>query len=136
MFYFLVPFLTGILAYSWLPDESFNPDRHIAIAQHTICEDRDNGQRCGEIYDIWKDKRSGNIFSIADFEDHRRSESTRMMITWFLYGLIGCSFYGYKRAKVDGRRFMTEMGKAILVNIAVTGYMYIQNEATNNRIFR
>jgi hypothetical protein len=134
--YFVVPFLTGILVYNWLPDESFDSDHHIALAQHTVCEDRDEGQRCGEVYDIWKDKKTGKIYRLTDFEDHRRSETNRMALTWFFYGLIGCSFYAYKKSKVDGKRFITEMGKAMLVDFFVTAYMYIQNEATNDRILR
>jgi len=73
--YLVVTFFTGILAYNWLPDESFDPEHHVALVQHTVCEDRDEGQRCGEVYDIWKDKKTGTVFNFIDFEGHRRSET-------------------------------------------------------------
>src|SRR5258707_1244149 len=34
--YLLVPTITGLLAYNWLPNEVYNPERHQLIASHDL----------------------------------------------------------------------------------------------------
>lgn len=116
--FFLFPIFTGLLAYHWLPNESFDENQHIMISSHEVCDGGDV-EKCGEMADEWKDRDTGKIYSRADFAIHRDSERWRMLYVWFGYGLIGCFFYGYARWRDNKNVFFEAFGKAICINIAV-----------------
>jgi membrane associated rhomboid family serine protease len=129
--YILVPIITGILAYNWLPNEVYNPEHHELIASHQISDDEG---RTGTVYDVWKDKKTRRIFRLEDFEEHRRSESVRMTYTWFMYGLLGCAFFAFRQSRIAGKKFTVALAQAMAVNLAVALFTYIGLEATNDRI--
>jgi hypothetical protein len=128
--YLLVPLFTGLLAYNWLPHESYSPERDELIAAHEISDD----EKTGTVYDAWKDKKTGRVYTLAEFEDHRRSESKRMGYTWFGYGIIGCAFFAFRQFRLAGKKFVVSFMQAMAVNIAIALFMYFNSEATNNRI--
>jgi hypothetical protein len=129
--YLIIPIVTGLLAYNWLPNESYNPDVHQLIASHEVSDDEG---RTGTVYDVWKDKKTGRIFRLEDFEEHRRAESVRMAYTGFMYGLIGCAFFGFRQSQRREKKFVVSFGQATAVNLAFALYSYFSSEATNNRI--
>jgi hypothetical protein len=129
--YLVIPIVTGLLAYNWLPNESYNSDVHQLIASHEVSDDEG---RTGTVDDIWKDKKSGRIFRLEDFEEHRRGEFVRMAYTGFMYGLIGCAFFGFRQSQRKGKKFVVSFGQATAVNLAFALYTYFSAEATNNRI--
>jgi hypothetical protein len=120
--YLIVPLITGLLAYNWLPDEAYNPGRHLLIKSHEISDDEG---RTGTVYDVWKDKKTGRVFRQEDFEDHSRSESVRMTYTWFMYGLIGCAFFAFRQSRFVGKKFTVALAQAIGVNLVVCLFCYI-----------
>jgi hypothetical protein len=129
--FLVVPIITGLLAYNWLPNESYNPALHQLIASHEISDDEG---RTGTVYDEWKDKKTGRMFRLEDFEEHRRAESLRMAYTSFMYGLIGCAFFGFRQSGREGKKFVVSFGQAAAVNLAFAINSYFSSEATNNRI--
>ena len=128
--YVLVPLLTGLLAYNWLPHESYSPERDELLASHEISD----GEKTGTVCDAWKDKATGRVYTISEFESHRRSESKRMGYTWFAYGLIGCAFFAFRQVRFSDKRFVFSFLQAMSVNVAVALFTYFDLEATNNRI--
>jgi len=128
--YLIVPLFTGLLAFNWLPNESYSPERDQLISSHQITD----GEKTGTVYDVWKDKRTGQIFRLSDFEQHRRSESVRMAYTWFAYGLIGCTFFAFRQSRFAGKKFIFSFGQAAIVDLIIAIFTYFSLEATNNRI--
>jgi hypothetical protein len=120
----VLPIFTGLLAYNWLPNESFNEEKHEMISSHEVCEGEEN-QHCGEMADEWKDKRTGEIYTREDFAWHRRAERFRLLYTDFGYGLVGCFFFGYARSREKDGVFFEAFGKAVCINIAVSLFLYL-----------
>jgi hypothetical protein len=130
--YLLVPLFTGLLAYDWLPGEAYSAKRDQLIASHEVSD----GEQSGIVFDVWKNKKTGTIYRLADFEEHRRSESQRMAYTWFGYGIIGCVFFAFRQSRFAGKRFIVSFTQALAVNIGIALFTYFQQEATNNRIIQ
>ena len=120
--FLLVPLFTGILAYNWLPNKSYDPDRDEMLSSHEVCQS-DPGP-CGDMADVWRDKKTGRIFSRAQFAAHRHQEATRMAVASFAYGLIGCFAFAYFRRHQDKDAFFKYLGVAICVNLAVAIYTF------------
>ena len=76
------------------------------------------------------------VYTIDEFEEHRRSESTRMAYKDFAYGIIGCAFFAFRQFRLSGRSFVVSFMQAMAVDIAISVFMYFSSEATNNRIVR
>lgn len=117
-----LPILTGLLAYRWLPNESFDEKRHELVAGHEV---GDRFQDHGISADIWKDKKTGEIFTPARFAEHRKMEARRMAVTWFGYGLVGCLFFAWVGALKGQGRFFVAFGKAVALNLVIAGYMFL-----------
>jgi hypothetical protein len=128
----VVPLSTGILAYNWLPHESYRPDRDELLSSHEVTDE----DRTGTVYDEWKDKKSGTVYTIMDFEQHRRSEAKRLFWTWFCYGLIGCFFFAFRQHRLSDKKFVVSLVKALAVNLIIALGCYITQQATNDRIIR
>ncbi len=132
--FIIIPVVTGILAYHWLPNESpMLPGGQVLkpyeiLESHEACQDTDGGSRCETVADIWKNTETGNTYTKADFQSHRISERNRMTTVWFLYGLIGCIFFAgtqhYKK-----KDFFKYFGIAIAVNLAIAAFTYISSNA-------
>jgi hypothetical protein len=114
-----VPLFTGLLAYHWLPNEGFDKERHESLESHEVSD----GDRIGDVVDVWRDRQSGRIFSRVDFATHKRRESKRMAVAWFLYGLIGSFVFAFTRW-AKGRNFSRAFGIATLVNLASAAYTW------------
>ncbi len=130
--FILVPMFSGLLAYDWLPHESYNPETDRLIASHEVTV----GDKTGEVYDAWQNKKTGAVYRIENFERHRRAESGRMAYTWFMYGLVGCAFYAFRQYKFAEKKFTVAFAQALAVDIVVALYTYFDLEATNDRIIR
>lgn len=100
------------------------------IASHEITDDEG---RTGTVNDVWKDRKTGRVFRLEEFEGHRRSESVRMTYTWFMYGLIGCAFFAFRQSRLAGKKFTVALVQAIAVNLAAL-FTYTGLEGTNDRI--
>src|SRR5271166_5352798 len=59
--FFLLPFFTGILHYHFLPNEYYDEKRHELLESHEKCQDVP--YRCADIADLWRDKKTGEVFS-------------------------------------------------------------------------
>ncbi len=49
--YLVIPIVTGLLAYNWLPNESYNPAVHELIASHEVSDDEGRTEQftmCGK----------------------------------------------------------------------------------------
>jgi hypothetical protein len=110
-----LPIFTGWLAYDWLPNESYDAGKHELLESH----EEEHGGRIGDVADLWRDKRTGEVFARGDFEEHRRREARRMAAVCFAYGLIGCFFYALVRSAQKRSSFYEAFGIAVLVNVAV-----------------
>jgi hypothetical protein len=106
--YLVIPIVTGLLAYNWLPNESYNPAVHELIASHEVSDDEG---RTRTVYDVWKDKKTGRIFRLENFEEHRRAESGRMAYTGFMYGLIGSAFFAFSQSRLRGKNCLCHSGR-------------------------
>ena len=119
--YILVPIFTGLLAYSWLPNESYNPKRHEllqGIEVGTRYEDH------GVKPEMWRDRATGKVFAPELFSEHRQRESRRLAATWFAYGLIACLVYAWQTWFKSGEQFFSAFGRSVAVNLLVAGYIF------------
>jgi hypothetical protein len=128
----VVPLSTGILAYNWLPHESYRPDRDELLNSHEVTDE----DRTGTVYDAWRDKKTGAVYTIVDFEQHRRSEAKRLFWTWFFYGLIVCFFFAFRQHRLSDKKFVVSLVKALVVNLVIALGSYITQQATNDRIIQ
>jgi hypothetical protein len=120
---FLIPFFTGILNYQFLSNEYYDEKRHDLLESHERCQDAP--YRCAEIADLWRDKKTGEIFSPDDFAAHKRGEAIRIAIVSFAYGLIGCFAFGYFNRRESEHAFFKYLGMAVCVNTAVAVLFFL-----------
>jgi hypothetical protein len=114
--YVALPIFTGWLAYRWLPNESYDQQKHELLESH---EEEDGNDRTGEVADVWKDRETGKIYSREMFEQHVRQEARRMAIAWFAYGLIGCFVFAFSSVATRRTSFAVAFGRALLVDLAI-----------------
>jgi hypothetical protein len=119
--YVLFPIFSQILAYDWLPNEYFDENRHEAIKTVDMC---DGNGRCGDKHLVWKDKKTGEVFSVGDFVDHRHSEKIRMALADAVYALLGCCLFAYMNATKEDGSFHRNFGKAAIVASAIVAFQY------------
>ncbi len=120
--YFLLPILTGLLAYHWLPNEDYDANRHNLLASHEVCVD---WGRCADKKDAWADKRTGEVFTPADFDEHRKSEAIRMASADVFYALVGCFMFAYLNATHGDGSFHRNLGQAVCVAAAIVGFLFL-----------
>lgn len=125
----MLPVLTGLLAYDWLPNQAFDDRRHQILSSHEVCQDVGETEKCGEMIDAWNDTASGQTYTRQQFAAHRRAERWRMLYADFGYGLIGCLFFGYARSRGNGSAFFASFGKAVMVNVVAAAVMFLMAEA-------
>lgn len=123
----ILPIFTGWLAYDWLPNEAFNERKHEMLSSHEVCHDVGEVEKCGDMVDVWRDKETGRIYKRQEFATHRQAERWRMLYADFSYGLIGCLFFSFGRWREDRNSFFSAFGKAVCVNIAIVGVMFLMS---------
>lgn len=114
LIYICLPLFTGFLSYNWLSQE-YDERNHILLSSHSV-ECGPNGLNSCDSPDSWKDRNTGKIYHSSEFKAHRRSESIRIAILTFLYGLIGCAFYAWDEKKGSSRSFKELFKEALFVN--------------------
>jgi hypothetical protein len=72
--YIVVPLLTGVLQYHWLPNESFDERHQIMLESREVEDQNDNPV---EVPGVWEDKETGAVYSYEGFRHHRHSEAVR-----------------------------------------------------------
>jgi len=86
-----IPIFTGFLRYE--PDANeYDDRRHQAIETKDV-ECGPEGLISCERVDVWRDLKSGKIFQLSQFKNHRRLEAFRIATLSFLYGIIACIFH-------------------------------------------
>ena len=124
--FIIIPLVTGLLSYHWLPNESpllssgeVVPPNEV-ISSHEECL---TDSSCETVADVWRDTITGKTYTHDDFISHKSNERNRMALAWFCYGLIACFFIAgvahYKK-----KEFINSFGVAIFVNIAIALYIY------------
>jgi hypothetical protein len=120
--YIALPIFTGWFAYDWLPNESFDEQRHVLLEAHEVSN---RWTDYGEIPDMWRDIATGITYTPSTFAKHRNSEAKRIAVTWFAYGILGCFFFAYVCTAEKRYSFYEAFGKAALVNLALATYAFI-----------
>ena len=118
----VIPISTGVLAYKWLPHESYNPKYDELIEGHGV----DDGERTGTMADAWVDTSTGIVYTRAQFEPHQRDEAKRMALVWFGYGLIGCAFFAFRQTHLKQKRYTTAFAQAVLVDFVLSLVAYFR----------
>jgi hypothetical protein len=121
MVFILLLMGTGLLAYHWLPNESFDAKRHTVLESHEVCHG--DPEVCGEKADVWKERVTGRVYSRSDFAKHREAEGIRLAGADFLYGMVGCLFFAYMRSREAAGVFFSAWGKAICINCLLVAMM-------------
>jgi hypothetical protein len=122
MVFILLPMGTGLLAYHWLPNESFDAKRHTVLESHEVCHG--DPEVCGDKADVWEDRVTGRVYSRGDFAKHREAEQRRIAGADFLYGMVGCLFFAYMRSREAAGVFFSALGKAICINCLLVAIMW------------
>jgi len=117
--YIALPLFTGILAYHWLPNESYDEKRHILLENREVMDANDNPV---DAPSAWADKKTGTVYTYEQFRNHRHSEAIRSAFVWFGYGLIGCVVASYRNRK---HGFWKAFKIAMLVDCVLAGYIFI-----------
>jgi hypothetical protein len=120
----LLPGINLWLAYDWLPNESFDKEKHELLESHLV--DGPNNE-VGEVADIWRDKKTGTVFSRADFLQHRKQEKWRTTTVQFFYGSVGCFAFAIIRRYRNDRLFFEAFGQAMLVNLAFAAFRWLES---------
>jgi hypothetical protein len=108
--FIILPIVTGILSYRWLPNESYDQRKHVLLQSETD----DEGERAM----VWRSKTTGSVYTRAQFASHAREEARRIALRSFAYGLLGCLFFAAARHFRHGRRFALSLRNALLVDVA------------------
>lgn len=124
LFYFVLPVGTGLLAYQWLPNENYDYRNHELLNSHSESVGPE-GLTSAEVPDRWRNDESGEVFTPAMFYKHRAHEAQRLLVVWFGYGLIGCLFYAYSKARAGRGLFMAALISALIVNSALAAFVYL-----------
>ena len=122
--YFLIPILTGILAYDWLPNEHFNPILHNSVLSGESC---DSINSCHEEYYEWTNKLTGETYTPGDFSEHRHAEAFRLATIDLFYMIVGCSILAYLYARVRDGSFFNILSKATFVAVIVDIFYFAHN---------
>jgi len=86
-----IPIFTGFLRYE--PDQNEYDERKHQVVETQDVECGPEGLNSCERVEVWKDLKSGKIFQLSQFKNHRRLEAFRIAVLSFLYGLIACIFH-------------------------------------------
>jgi hypothetical protein len=127
--FFLLP-VTGILQplqqHQSLPNE-YDEKRHELLTSHRVCETDAAGMQhnCAEIADAWRDKKSGERFTRADFAVHRREGAARAAVVAFAYGLIGCFAFAYFHRDEGEHSFYKYLGMTVCADLALAFYGFL-----------
>lgn len=121
--FIILPFVTGIFHYSFLPNEYYDQKIHDLLASHQVCND-DNG-KCGDLYDAWKRKDTGEIFTRDQFEEHRWQEAYRVAPLVFIYGMIGCFAFAYFNRHESENAFFKHLGITVCLNVGICVFLFI-----------
>jgi len=120
--YILLPIFTGWLAIQPLPNE-YDESKHELLKSHAV-ECGPEGLLSCEAPDVWRDKETGKIYTSEQFTEYHRHEGTRIGITAFSYGLIGCLFFAYGRVVKKRESFLKGFDRAVLINVIVSLLIY------------
>ena len=118
-----LPIFFGFLSYRWLPQE-YDERNHILIESHSI-ECGPEGFNSCEEPTIWKDRKTGEVYKASDFKSHRLSESFRISVLSFIYGLVGCLFFAWDERKSNYRDFGESFKYALMINGIVVAFIFI-----------
>jgi hypothetical protein len=121
--FILVTTVTGLFAFHFLPNEYYDPKIHDLLGSHQVCDD--NTGRCGDMYDVWRDKKTRQVFTREEFAEHRQGEAIRLVPLMFVYGLIGCFAFGYFRRREAEHAFYKYLGMAVCVTVGVTALFFV-----------
>ena len=124
IFYFLIPILTGILAYHWLPNEHFDPVHHSLVWSDDSC---DFTGSCSEIYHEWTDKVTAQIYTPDDFSEHRHAEAFRLATIDLFYMLLGCSILAYLNGRSGNGSFFNILTKATFIAVIIDIFYFTHN---------
>src|SRR3974390_687836 len=83
--YIALPFFTGILAYHWLPNESYDERHHDLVLNREVPDENDNPV---DVPAMWADKQTGTVYTYEQFQGNRHLEAIRGAFVWFAYGLL------------------------------------------------
>ena len=88
--YALLPLGMELTPYSFLgyraaPNENFRGAQHEVLQTRRVCK----SDECDNLPEVWRDRRTSEVFRRSDFFAHRRAEARRMGWSWFAYSLIG-----------------------------------------------
>lgn len=120
-----LPIFTGLLAYRWLPNESFDEKRHELLSGREV---GDRWQEHGVRPEMWRDMKTREVFMPVQFAKHRAAEAKRIAATWFAYGLVGCFFYAWTRIQQKKERFYKAFRRAVALNLAIAIYMFFSTD--------
>ena len=123
MAFFALPLFTGFLSYDWLPQE-YDERNHILIESHSV-ECGHEGLNSCDAPDVWKDRKTGRVYRESDFISHHRSESIRVAVLSFLYGLIACIFHAWDKKKAKAESFVVMFREALVINAIVSVVIFI-----------
>lgn len=115
-----LPIFTGWLAYHWLPNESYDEKEHELLLGREVGDPQEHVVRP----EMWRDKKTGEVFMPAHFSEHRAAEAKRLAATDFAYGLIGCIFYAWARSQKKNEPFFEAFGKAVALNLVIAIYTF------------
>ena len=124
--FFVLPIVTGLLSYDWLPNESFDVRKHEMLSSREVCRDTGVGDDCRDVAESWKDGRTGKIYTRGQFAAHAKAERYRLTYADFGYGLIACFFWGYARSREKPGSFFENFGMAVCIDIAWALFGYLE----------
>lgn len=120
--YFVLPIYTGWLVYKPSLHE-YDETRDVLLDSHPVGCGTESFVIC-DFPDKWRDGATGQIYTSGMFLKHHRSESWRISLTAFAYGLIGCLFFAYGRIALHRGTFLKGFQKALMTNAAISIFVY------------
>jgi hypothetical protein len=116
--YVLLPIFTGLLHYTFLPNESYDEKKHELIAASSADTNPVGGSV--DVPQAWQSKASGEVYTRDFFAKHRHRETLRISAVTFLYGLIGCFFFSYGQVLKERESFINAFKSSLLYDVGAS----------------
>ena len=125
--YVLLPLVMEFTTYPFLgyraaPNETFSREKHAVLQTRRVCK----LDECDDLPDVWRDKRTSEIFRRTDFFEHRRSQARRLGWSWFAYSLIGGFVFALYTTRADHSRTPQAVITCLCVASAISLMIYFE----------
>jgi len=96
--FIIFPFVTGLFAYQWLPNESPYGANIKILSTYEKCHPMSD--ECQEVANVWMNTETGQVYTPEDFKKHGNIETLKNLFRFVVYmSLGGLAYMGFNHFK-------------------------------------